>query len=125
MLRWSSQHQNSSQIQYRGEEEDVRTLLGRVCSYIGVNADRVSLELFSDEQKEMRNHLPSFESSHHGAAGLYREGEDIIKISLSTDYLLDPITMVAVIAHELGHVLLLADKKIARDRKDHEHLTDL
>jgi len=27
--------------------------------------------------------------------------------------------------HELGHVLLLADGKISKDRKDHEHLTDL
>jgi hypothetical protein len=110
---------------YRGEEDDVRTLLGRVCSYMGVNADRLSLDLFSDEQKEMRHHLPSFESSHRSAAGLYREGEDIIRISLSTDYLSDPMTMVAVIAHELGHVLLLADQKIAGDRKDHEPLTDL
>ena len=110
---------------YRGEEEDVRTLLGRVCSYMGVNVDRLSLDLFSDKEKEMRNHLPSFESSHRSAAGLYREGEDLIKISLSSDHLRDPMTLVAVIAHELGHVLLLADKKIARDRKDHEHLTDL
>jgi hypothetical protein len=101
---------------YRGEEEDVRTLLGRVCSYMGVNADRLSLDLFSDEQKEMRNHLPSFESSRRSPAGLYREGEDIIRISLSTDHLSDPMTMVAVIAHELGHVLLLADQKIARKR---------
>jgi hypothetical protein len=110
---------------YRGEEEDVKTLLGRVSSYMGVNADRLSLDLFSDEQKELRNHLPSFEASHRSAAGLYSEGDDTIKISLSTNHLSDPMTMVAVIAHELGHVLLLADNKIARDRKDHEHLTDL
>jgi hypothetical protein len=110
---------------YRGEEDDIKTLLRRVCSYMGVNADRLSLDLFSDEQKKLRHHLPSFESSQRSAAGLYREGEDTIRISLSTDYLGDPMTMVAVIAHELGHVLLLADKKIARDRKDHEHLTDL
>ena len=110
---------------YRGEEEDVSTLLGRVCSYMGVNADRISLDLFSDEQKEMRNHLPSFESSHRSAAGLYRKSEDIIRISLSREHLSDPMTMVAVIAHELGHVLLLADQKITRERKDHEHLTDL
>jgi hypothetical protein len=110
---------------YRGKEDDVKTLLGRVCSYMGVNADRLSMELFSDEQKELRKHLPSFESSRSGAAGLYREGDDMIRISLSTAYLRDPMAMVAVIAHELGHVLLLADKKIGPERKDHEHLTDL
>jgi len=33
---------------YRGEEEDVDKLLIRVCSYMGVSRDRLSLELFSD-----------------------------------------------------------------------------
>ena len=110
---------------YRGEEEDVNELLRRVCSYMGVSADRLSLELFSDDHQELRDHLPSFESSHKGAAGQYREDDGRIKIRLSADHLNDPMSLVAIMAHELGHVLLLGDQKIARDRKDHEHLTDL
>jgi hypothetical protein len=110
---------------YRGEEEDVDNLLIRVCSYMGVSRDRLSVELFSDEEKNIRDHLPSFESKGRGVAGHYRETSDLIKISLSTAYLRDPMSLVAVIAHELGHVLLLADKKVARERKDHEFLTDL
>jgi len=69
--------------------------------------------------------MPSFESKGTGIAGHYRETAGLVKISLSTAYLRDPMSLVAVIAHELGHVLLLADKKIDRDRKDHEFLTDL
>jgi hypothetical protein len=110
---------------YRGEEEDVRKLLHRVCSYMKVSPDRLSLELLPGEHHELRDHLPSFEASHKGAAGQYHDDGDTSRISLSADHLRDPMSLVAVIAHELGHVLLLADKKIARDRKDHEYLTDL
>jgi hypothetical protein len=110
---------------YGGEEEDVDNLLIRVCSYMGVSRDRLSVELFDDDEKKIRDHLPSFESKGRGVAGHYRETSDLIKISLSTAYLRDPMSLVAVIAHELGHVLLLADKKVARERKDHEFLTDL
>jgi len=110
---------------YRGEEDDVDNLLIRVCSYMGVSRDRLTVKLFSDEEKKIRDHLPSFESKGRDVAGHYRETSDLITISLSTAYLRDPMSLVAVIAHELGHVLLLADKKIARERKDHEFLTDL
>ena len=110
---------------YRGEEEDVDKLVERVCSYMGVSVDGLSLEVVSDEQRAIQDHLPSFESSHRGAAGRYQEDGGRIKISLSADHLRDPMSLVAVIAHELGHVLLLGDRKIARDRKDHEYLTDL
>jgi hypothetical protein len=110
---------------YRGEEEDVDNLLIRVCSYMGVSRDRLTVKLFSDEEKKIRDHLPSFESKGQGVAGHYRETSDLITISLSTAYLRDPMSLVAVIAHELGHVLLLADKKIARESENHEFLTDL
>jgi len=111
---------------YRAEEEDVDTLLKRVCDYMGVNRDRLELELFSDKSKELRDHLPLFESSRRGAAGQFTNAAaGPIRIRISTDHLNDPMSLVAVIAHELGHVLLLADGKISKDRKDHEHLTDL
>ena len=34
---------------YRGEEEDVDKLVERVCSYMGVSVDGLSLEVVSDE----------------------------------------------------------------------------
>jgi len=35
------------------------------------------------------------------------------------------MSLVATIAHELGHVILLGGGRISRDDKDHEYLTDL
>jgi hypothetical protein len=109
---------------YRGQEDDIGQLLNRVCSYLSINRDRLSLELFSDDREQIRNHLPSYEFSRSGPAGRFQESNGLITISLRTDYLSDPMSLVAVIAHELGHVLL-DDKKIARNRKDLEYLTDL
>ena len=113
--------------EYAAEEEDVEVLMTRLCDYMGVSRNRLELEFFSDRSRELRNHLPTFESSAHGAAGLFTKAGAAgpIKIRISTDHLHDPMSLVATIAHELGHVLLLADGKISRDREDHEHLTDL
>jgi hypothetical protein len=111
---------------YRGREEDVDLLLNRVCSYMRVDRERLELELFSDQSRELRNHLPVFHSSGRGAAGTYtKDHAGRIKVCISTDHLNDPMSLVAVMAHELGHVLLLADGRISTDRKDHEYLTDL
>jgi|SRR5215831_1146319 len=111
---------------YRAREEDVEALLGRVCAYMGVGRERLTLEIFSDEHRELRHLLPIFESRGRGAAGQYENVEEgSITIRLSANNLNDPMSLVATIAHELGHVLLLADAKVARDRKDQEFLTDL
>jgi len=111
---------------YRAHEDDVDTLLRRVCGYMGIERDRLSLELFSDKRKELHNVLTSFESRGRGAAGAYRKDDTgAITIRINANDLTDPMVLVATIAHELGHVLLLADGKVSRERKDHEYLTDL
>src|SRR5215813_6071786 len=108
---------------YRAQDEDVEALLSRVCGYMRVDRARLSWELFSDENRELRHLLPSYEASGRGIAGQYKdEAEGSIRIRLSADNLNDPMALVATIAHELGHVLLLADRKVSRDRKDHEPL---
>jgi hypothetical protein len=111
---------------YRAEDEDVDKLLKRVCGYMGVDRNRLSLDLFSDEQRELRHLLPTFESSRRGIAGQFkRDGKGLIGIRIASNYLMDPMALVATIAHELGHVVLAADGKISSERKDHEFLTDL
>jgi hypothetical protein len=111
---------------YRARDEDVDKLLRRVCGYMGIDRERLSLELFSDEHKELRSLLPSFESHGRGTAGQYRKDDaGSITIRLNASDLNNPMVLVATIAHELGHVLLLADGKVSHERNDHEYLTDL
>lgn len=104
----------------------VRKLLNRVCSYVDVNPELIDVEVYSDAHNELRNHLPFYESSPNGSKGA---GTAIdtngFKIRVTTSQLRDPSYIVAVIAHEIGHVLLTKNSKITPDTTDFEQLADL
>jgi hypothetical protein len=98
---------------YDQTEADVRILLDRVGGYMGIAPGRVDLELFEEGQDGI-----------HGAAGLYVAGaRETIRIH--TGLLPDPLALVATLAHELAHALLLGDQRISPEEHDHEWVTDL
>jgi hypothetical protein len=59
------------------------------------------------------------------ALGAYQELDGRIDIWLETTSLREPASVVATLAHELGHVHLLADGHCDATTEDHEPLTDL
>jgi hypothetical protein len=68
--------------------------------------------------------------SDGGAAGLYmNEGgaqeSHCARIGISTAQLGDPLSLVATLAHEIGHEILIGQNRITSDESDHEPLTDL
>jgi hypothetical protein len=109
---------------YEPTPNAVRALLDRVCVLMGVNSERITLEFHNDRPRELTRFALLDDGQWHGAAGTYR-GHDGMKVSLSTSMFEDPHALVATIAHELGHVLLLGDGRILNDVSDHEPLTDL
>jgi hypothetical protein len=113
----------------------VEMLFSRLCIYMGVNRNTVQLEIFPDEIDELRGLLPAW-SSDRGShpAGLYlhaherersEETESRMVVALRSTLLRDPLSLVAVAAHELGHVILLGGNLMNADTSDHEPLTDL
>jgi hypothetical protein len=111
---------------YRGTEADVRAAVRRVCGYLRVDPDRLDVEFFDESgDAELLAHLPAYSSSHQGAAGHYQRRGDRAVLSINSAEAASPTSLVATIAHELGHVLLLGDGRIAPDRGDSEPLTDL
>jgi hypothetical protein len=64
-------------------------------------------------------------TERRGAAGHYRERGGRPVVSIDEDQARRPMALVATIVHELGHVLLLGDRRITSERQDHEPLTDL
>jgi hypothetical protein len=70
--------------------------------------------------------IPGAVTQYSGAAGVFTTGEGgrpVVTIDKSnTD---QPARLLAVIAHELGHVRLLGEGRIQADRRDQEPLTDL
>jgi len=108
---------------YDGSNRTVRKLLDRVCEYMDVVPELVTLKFVADAGQiwlvnEAGQSLP-------GAAGTYEEGDREFIISIDKSGLHDPMGLVGTIAHELAHVRLLGENRIMREVFDNEVLTDL
>ena len=96
---------------YDCDEPSARICLDRMCKYLGVDSATIVLEVRSDDD------MP-------GAAGLYQMNERS-KICIARSQLENPTRLLATLAHELSHELLLKGGHITRETSDHEQATDL
>ncbi len=112
---------------YDGTEGAVDKLFERICKNMRVDARSIDLEVFADETEELRNVLPYWKSSIGGCAGLYvrADGDARTVVAVKRSQLKDTVALVATLAHELGHVILLGDNLIDHEAPDMEPLTDL
>ncbi|MDR3458264.1 MAG: hypothetical protein P4N60_12515 [Verrucomicrobiae bacterium] len=113
---------------YKGTEECVLKLAERICAYMDVSPACVEVDFFTDRDNTAEKHRLGGEESHSGAAGLYAtktSNEPRKKIFINISQFKKPTSLVATIAHELGHVILLGGGKISREDESHEYLTDL
>lgn len=105
--------------EYTGAEEDVADLMERVAHSMDVDSTKLRLNFYEDDS-------PQFEGmTNFRTAGLYSESDAHFDIWLEVNGLENPAGVVATLAHEIGHVILLGQKRIAPDTEDHENLTDL
>ena len=104
---------------YDGSEASVLALTHRVCGYMGIDHETIHVSLYVDQPPVETDGLVQ------GTRGLYQEEDGGFRIWLEVQNLGDPLALVATIAHELGHVLLLGQGRISPDEADHEPLTDL
>lgn len=115
-------------IQWRGTEDESNTLIDTLCEYMKIGRDEINVTYFGTGMDEaFFDRFPMVEHRSKGAAGTYspipesREHE----ISISQDHFSRPVTLIATICHELGHVHLLGHGRISGDEPDHEPLTDI
>jgi hypothetical protein len=116
---------------YEGTIDDVRVMFRRIAGYMNVDPDRFKLYVFNNAVDPRS--LGSVFPQTSGPAGLYhhRTADDSPEpieraaIGIESKQLADPMSLVATLAHEIGHDILLGEKRIARDEQDHEPLTDL
>jgi hypothetical protein len=96
---------------YDGDWASARRCLDRMCGYMGIDPTAVTLEVLPDDE------MP-------GAAGLY-ERRARSNICVAASQLASPALLLATLAHELAHELLLGGGLLTTDVADHEDVTDL
>jgi hypothetical protein len=102
-------------------EPGVHRTMYLVGTRMGVHLPQVELEYIAGRPEGRRR----WQHAYRGPAGHYHEVDGTSVITVYGDQTPDPTTLVATLAHELGHVRLLGEGRIADDRRDGEPLTDL
>jgi tetratricopeptide (TPR) repeat protein len=110
---------------YAGTVEDASVLFDRVCKYMGVDRARIDLRFYESASADVVAAAFNPVLPREYALGAYQEHDGRIDIWLETTSLREPGSVVATLAHELGHVHLLADGRCHETAEDHEPLTDL
>ena len=111
---------------YDRSEEALRLMFERVAGYMQVDPGEVELTLFAEGHDLTRSLVPFHEGHSSGAGGLYHGDDDgRARIAVNQKEMKEPMALVAVLAHELGHVILLRPGLVDRKDPDMEPLTDL
>lgn len=112
---------------YTGSDEDVRAAVRTVAGYLGV--DRHIDVRFSDDidhARELQRLIPGGGAAQlRGAAGVYTQDKGRHVLTIDRSNAATPARLLAVIAHELGHVRLLGEGRVKASQRDQEPLTDL
>ncbi len=100
-------------------------LLKLVCDRMGVDVYDIELIPQEVEDDSFTFAGAGFQSSS-GAAGLFQFiTYNHFRISYDTRLLNSPASLLTVLAHEVGHVILLRDGSMSGTEEDHELMTDL
>jgi hypothetical protein len=94
-----------------GHRDGARECFERMCMYMEIDPATVNLEFIADEN------MPN-------AAGLYQMRERS-NICVAESQIAAPHRLLATLAHELAHELLLKGGHLTQHVADHEHVTDL
>ena len=110
-------------------EEDAYFILERTKELMAIKNDNIELTFFSNSPTEMEEgsmlSTPSDNvmGSWSGAAGTYEQvGKDKVIIAIEIGVLNDTVALIATIAHELAHEILLGEGWL---KENDEFLTDL
>lgn len=111
---------------FDGSEQALQLMFERVAKQMKVNPKEIELTIFASAYARTREVTPFFSGRDSGAAGLYHHNPDEkTHISVNEEELKDPMSLVASLAHELGHVILLRPGLVKREEPDMEELNDL
>jgi hypothetical protein len=113
---------------YDASEDAAMEVFELVRSHMAIEAGSVSFALWFEQDDEPADY-PSGASTEptltQGVAGRYAQVDGRDWVIVNRRQLADPGSLVATIAHELAHVILLGKERISKDEPHMEALTDL
>ena len=109
---------------FTGSDDDIRSMFERVCDYMDVDPKLVDLRFYVHDDGTGIHPLAGNGRGSH-ALGTYQMRDGKYHVRLETSQAVQPEVMVATIAHELGHVILLGEDRLEADYPDHEPMTDV
>lgn len=111
---------------FDGSEAALQRMFCRIATQMQVNPADVDVTLFASGHDLTRSLVPFYEGVHSAPGGLYHHDPNVRPhISINEIQLKDPMSLVAVLAHELGHIILLRPGLVDRTDSDMEPLNDL
>lgn len=111
-------------LDFKGTEENAEQLTSMICDYMQIKDAKIELYYFSDRPLEFTEGIVT--EREKGAPGhtlgMYSEKRNKFSIGIELEVLKDPINLIATLAHELSHFILLGEGRL---EKNDEELTDL
>lgn len=112
--------------QFTGQEEDAQFALKRIGEFFKIMTAGITLEFYSEGSIQLDENLMTEREDYSGTAGWYMvDEENKHSIWIEENQLQDPQSMIATIAHELSHFVLIGQKNIYLEGEENELLTDL
>ena len=111
---------------YDGGRTSIRRMAERVCDYMDVDPKSIELQFFDSEDDQHIHPLAVEEKTRSHDLGAYlkrRDGRQVIRLDVNQSR--NPQMMVATIAHELAHAILIGEDRLDPEHPDHEPITDL
>ncbi len=112
---------------FKGNEEDAEFVLERTKELMQIEDSNIRIEYFSDQPIEMADGTilsspADINGKWQSATGVYKEFENEKIIYIEKGQLKNTFSLIATIAHELSHFILLGENRI---EENDEYLTDL
>jgi hypothetical protein len=112
---------------YDGSKASVIAMAEPIAGYMGVSREIFIVEIFAENEDAWRESVPIWHGESQDAAGLYlqkpEEGRRVVGVHAKG--LRDPLALVATLAHELAHIILLGGNLLDPNADDMEPMTDL
>jgi Zn-dependent peptidase ImmA (M78 family) len=111
---------------FDGTQDTLPQMVARVAQHMQVPPEAIVIELYDDASQQFLATVPMAERESHVPAGFYQARDDgKAVVAVHRQKLKEPLALVATIAHELGHVILLGGGLVDREAKDMEPMNDL